>query len=279
MAVKPDNINQKRKNKTNKLNMKLKRLLPILLLVLITASSCTNYKKVPYLQTVDSTYLDRQKVVYDARIMPNDLLTITVNTADKEAAEPFNLTFPTGGTSTGGANALQKYLVDNQGEINFPTVGMLRVEGMTRREAEALILSKISSNFKEKPIVIVSFSDYKISVLGEVSRPGTFTVESEKVNILQALSLAGDMTIYGKRENVKIIREHASGEKEIITLNLNDQNLLYSPNFYLHQNDVLYVQPNEIKARGSDIGAVTTLAFSSISLALTLTNFILNLAK
>ncbi len=260
--------------------MKSKFYLPLIgLAVLLLASSCVNYKKVPYLQPSETTVSATETKMFDAHIMPNDLLTITVNAADKEASEPFNLTFPTGNSGTGGANALQKYLVDNQGYINFPTVGMLRVEGMTRRQAEDLIIQRISSNFKEMPIVIVSFSDYKISVVGEVARPGTFTIANEKVNILQALALAGDMTIYGQRDNVQIIREHATGEKEVFYLNLNDKNVLHSPNYYLQQNDVVYIVPNKIKARGSDIGTVTTLAFSSVSMVLTLTNFILNLSK
>lgn len=267
--------------------MKLKIYLTTLLLVLLTASACTTYKNVPYLQqlTEGSTEWGQTKpqdVIYDARIMPNDLLTITVNASDREAGMPFNLLYPTGsltGSSGIGAQSLQKYLVDYQGYINFPTVGMLQVQGMTRREAESAILSRISSNFKEMPIVIVSFSDYKISVLGEVARPGAFTIPNEKVNVLQALSLAGDMTIYGKRDNVKIIREHANGEKEIIPVNLNDRNLLHSPNYYLHQNDVLYVEPNKAKAQGAEIGSATYLAFSGISILITVVNLVLNLIK
>ncbi len=253
----------------------------IFLLAILT-SSCVNYKKVPYLQKDAKRQVTAQVSKFDAKIMPNDLLTITVNTADREAAMPFNLVYPTGGTSISsslGENALQKYLVDSQGYINFPTVGMLRVEGMTRREAESLILEKISSNFKELPIVIVSFSDYKVSVVGEVARPGTFTIANEKVNVLQALSLAGDMTIYGERDNVQIIREHANGEKEVIYINLNDRSLLDSPNYYLQQNDVLYVVPNKTKARGADIGAATTLTFSSVSILISVTNLVLNVIR
>lgn len=264
-------------------NMKIKIYLPTFVLAVLLASACTSYKNVPYLQTPDyGAQANSQPVVYDARIMPNDLLTITVNTSDKEAGIPFNLTYPTGGLTGGsgiGAQSLQKYLVDLNGEINFPTVGMLRVQGMTRREAEAAILSRISSNFKEMPIVIVSFSDYKISVVGEVARPGTFTIANEKVNVFQALAQAGDMTIYGKRENVKIIRENADGKKEVIQLNLNDRNLLNSPDYYLHQNDVLYVEPNKAKAQGSDIGSGTSLIFSSVSILITVANLILNLVK
>lgn len=258
--------------------MKKKSLL-VLFAVLVMAG-CQSYKKIPYLQ--DSTYTTTQALTYDARIMPNDLLTITVNTSDKEAGIPFNLTYPTGGITGGsgvGAQSLQKYLVDNEGYINFPTVGMILVKGKTRREAEEQILKSIGSNFKEKPIVIVSFSDYKISVLGEVTRPGTFTIANEKVNVLQALSMAGDMSIYGKRDNVKIIREHADGRKEIFTINLNDQNLLNSPSYYLQQNDVLYVEPNKSRAQASEIGPALTLGLSSVGILISITNLIINIAK
>ena len=259
-------------------NMRKKSLL-VLFAVLVMAG-CQSYKKIPYLQ--DSTYTTTQALTYDARIMPNDLLTITVNTSDKEAGIPFNLTYPTGGltgSSGVGAQSLEKYLVDNEGYINFPTVGMILVKGKTRREAEEQILKSIGSNFKEKPIVIVSFSDYKISVLGEVTRPGTFTIANEKVNVLQALSMAGDMSIYGKRDNVKIIREHADGRKEIFTINLNDQNLLNNPNYYLQQNDVLYVEPNKSRAQASEIGPALTLGLSSVGILISITNLIINIAK
>lgn len=256
--------------------------LPIILLIGFT--SCQSYRQIPYLQESDSTMLSTQPVesgpvTYDARIMPNDLLTITVNTVDKEAAEPFNLIYPTGGTVTGGVNALQKYLVDNNGYINFPTVGMIHVQGKTRRQAEELILNSISRNFKEKPIIIVSFADFKVTVVGEVKNPGTFTIENEKVNILQALSLAGDMTIYGKRNNVKIFREHADGTKEVIQVNLNDRNMLHSQNYYLQQNDVLYVEPNKSRAQAAEIGPALTIGLSSVGILISITNLIINLAK
>lgn len=262
-----------------------RKYLPVVLITLFLIG-CQSYKKIPYLQTTTDTAYSEQAiprpVTYDARIMPNDLLNITVNTTDREAGIPFNLLYPSSnpmGGSTTGVQSLQKYLVDSEGYINFPTVGMIRVEGKTRRQAEAQILNSISSNFKEEPIVIVSFSDYKISVVGEVVRPGTYTIENEKVNVLQALSLAGDMSIFGKRENVKIFREHADGSKEVIDLNLNDRELLYSPHYYLQQNDVLYVEPNKARAQSSEIGSMTTLVFSGASILISLTSLIVNLTR
>ncbi len=268
------------------LNMRIRHYLLLFLTAGMLFTSCSNFKKIPYLQDVEKiseTDLESiRPVVYDARILPNDMLTITVNASEREAGLPFNLLYPTTsvtGGSSSGAQSLQKYLVDNEGYINFPTVGMIKLQGKTRREAESAILDKISSNFKEMPIVIVSFVDYKISVVGEVARPGTFRVDNEKVNVLQALALAGDMTIYGVRENVKIIREHADARKEVIPINLNDPYLIYSPNYYLQQNDILYVEPNKVKSKSSDIGTVTTLALSGVSTLISVTNLILNLTR
>lgn len=264
--------------------MKRIKLFSAILLVMIIVASCQSSKKIPYLQVSEATQTNQssqQPVQFDARIVPNDLLNITVNASDKEAGAPFNLTFPTTGAGGGGtgAAAFQKYLVDNEGYINFPTVGLIKVEGMTRRQAEEFILNSISSNFIEKPIVIVSFTDFKVTVLGEVKSPGTFTVPNEKVNILQALSLAGDMSIYGKRDNVKIFREHADGRKEVIDIDLNERDLLYSRNFYLQQNDVLYVQPNKVRAQASDIGPALTLGMSSVGILISVTNLIINLTR
>lgn len=266
--------------------MKLKLVLPISFLLLLFFASCSNAKQIPYLigsENMASIYENNTPVVYDAKILPNDLLTITVNATDKEAGIAFNLLYPSsnpvGGGSTIGVQTLQKYLVDNEGYIAFPTVGKIYVQGLTRREAERAVLSRISENFKEMPIVIVSFADYKVSVVGEVNHPGTFRIENEKVNIFQALALAGDMTIWGKRENVKVIREHGDGRKEVLQLNLNDPYVVFSPNYYLQQNDVLYVEPNKVKAKNSEVGNMTTLMLSSVSILISVTNLLLNVMK
>ena len=130
---------------------------------------------------------------------------------------------------------------------------------------------------KEVPIVTVRMSNYKISVLGEVSRPGTFTVSNEKVNILEALAMAGDMTVYGVRDNVKLIREDEHGKREIINLNLNNAEIVTSPYYYLKKNDILYVTPNQAKAKNSDIGNSTTLWFSATSILISLVSLMWNI--
>ena len=236
-------------------------------------SSCFSYKKVPYLK--DSQEINsqlKQLPMYDAKIMPKDLLTITVNTTDPEVAAPFNLTVQSSGN---GQSSLQQYLVSNEGTIDFPVLGTLQVSGLTKSEAENLIREKLGVYLKETPIVTVRMTNYKISVLGEVASPGMFTISNEKVNIFEALALAGDLTIYGKRNNVKLIREDAAGQREIIELNLNKSDIITSPYYYLQQNDILYVTPNKTKAKNSDIGQGTSLWFSATSILISLANLVM----
>jgi polysaccharide export outer membrane protein len=134
-------------------------------------------------------------------------------------------------------------------------------------------------NDNENPIVTVRMSSYKVSVLGEVNRPGSFTVSKEKVSILEALSLAGDLTIYGVRNNVQLIREDSSGKKSIYFLDLNDANIINSPYYYLQQNDIVYVTPNKVKAQNSSVGSMTTLWFSATSILISLTSLLYNILK
>lgn len=254
------------------------------MVVAFMLGSCSGTKNVAYFQNSATVNLDQSQMLYDARIMPKDLLTITVSTTEQEAAVPFNLTVPTPytagrSTSTSSQPMLQSYLVDNDGYIDFPKVGRLRLGGLTKSEAEKLILNKIQPYMSEMecPIVTVRMSNYKISVIGEVTRPGMYTVSNEKISILEALAQAGDLTIYGMRDNVKLIREDATGKKSINVLNLNDANLINSPYYYLQQNDIVYVEPNKVKAQNSSVGSMTTLWFSATSILISLTSLLYNI--
>jgi polysaccharide export outer membrane protein len=252
----------------------------------IFLSGCSSYKKVPYMQDPETVNAYGKEIpLYDAKIMPKDLLSITVNTTDPQAAAPFNLTVQSplnAGTTnmyTTTQPTLQQYLVNNQGEIDFPVLGKLKVGGLTKNEAESMIREKLQPYLKETPIVTVRMANYKISVLGEVNKPGTFTVSNEKVNVLEALAMAGDMTVYGVRDNVKLIREDAQGKRQIVMLDLTKSDLVLSPYFYLQQNDILYVTPNQTKARNSDIGNTTTIAISATSILVSIASLIVNIAK
>ena len=252
---------------------------------IIILSSCGSVKNIAYLQNSDSIFFASSEYLYDARIMPKDVLTITVNTVNPEAAAPFNLTVPTSFNnqtrSTYSQPILQTYLVDNNGRIDYPVLGTLQVGGLSKSECEKLIHDKILPylNAAENPVVTVRMSNYKISVLGEVNRPGMFTVSNEKINILEALAQAGDLTIYGVRDKVKLIREDAKGRKDVITLNLNDANIINSPYYYLQQNDIVYVEPNKVKARNSTIGQSTTIWLSATSILVSLTSLLYNVLK
>lgn len=250
--------------------------------VIMIFGSCSN-KNVAYFQNSNIVNLEQSRVLYDARIMPKDVLTITVSTSDADAAAPFNMTVPTPLTqsmrTTTSQPLLQSYLVDNDGYIDFPRVGRLHVGGLTKSQAERVILEKIKSYMSkaETPIVTVRMSNYKISVLGEVTRPGMYTVTNEKISILEALAQAGDLTIYGVRNNVKLIREDSTGMKSIHVLNLNDANIINSPYYYLQQNDIVYVEPNKVKAQNSSVGSMTTLWFSATSILISLTSLLYNI--
>lgn len=248
-------------------------------------ASCGSTKNVAYLQNSDSINFEKSRFLYDARIMPKDQLNISVNTTTPEASLPFNLllqnAYQQGRSMSTGAGTLMPYLVDNDGFINFPIVGRLKVGGLTKSEAETLVTEKIRPYLaeSENPVVTVTMASYSVSVLGEVARPGSFQVSREKITILEALAQAGDLTIYGVRDRVKLIREDATGKKSIVTLNLNDANIVNSPYYYLQQNDVVYVEPNKVKSQNSKVGQTTTLWFSATSILVSLTSLLYNILK
>lgn len=256
------------------------------IVMLFLLASCQSYKKVPYMQDVNGVNKAvQQEGLYDAKIMPKDLLTIVVSCTSPELAAPFNLTVasPTNLATTNLMTTtqpiLQPYLVDNEGKISFPVLGELKLGGLTKREAEQLVKERLKPYIKEDPIVTVRMVNYKISVIGEVTRPGTFTISNEKVNLLEALAMAGDMTVYGLRDNVKLIREDANGKQQIISLDLNKAETILSPYYWLQQNDIIYVTPNKAKARNSDIGSSTSLWFSATSILVSIASLMFNILK
>ena len=254
-------------------------------LLLIGITSCNTSKSVAYIQNSDSISYDNSRFLYDAKIMPKDQLTISVNTVNPDASMPFNLllqnSYTQGRSVQSTAGTLMPYLVDNEGYINFPVVGRVKVGGLTKSECENLILDKIRPYMAEaeNPVVTVRMSSYSVSVLGEVARPGSFQVAREKITILEALAQAGDLTIYGVRDKVKLIREDATGKKEIHTLDLTNANIVNSPYYYLQQNDIVYVEPNKVKAQNARVGNMTTLWFSATSILISLTSLLYNILK
>ena len=253
----------------------------VLATFLLTA--CQSYKKVPYLQDAEVVLYNTQDAeLYDAKIMPKDLLTIVVSCTSPELAAPFNLTVATQNNAalnyTTTQPVLQQYLVDNDGNINFPVLGELHVGGLTKKATEQMIVEKLKPYITETPIVTVRMVNYKISVIGEVSHPGVYTVSNEQVNLFEAVAMAGDLTIYGKRDNVRIVRKE-NGQQKLITVNLNDENLIYSPDFYLRQNDIVYVEPNKAKKQSANIGSSTNLLISVTSILISLAGLMVNILR
>lgn len=253
-----------------------------LLTMMLLASACTSYKQVPYMQNSEElATIEQANGVYEAKIQPNDLLSIiVVSSKEPVSSATYNLTVSLPYYESGNLNAqptYQDYLVDAEGNISFPILGKLHVAGLTRVELEKLILDKIKTAFVDEPIVTVRFVDFRISVLGEVQAPGNYVVHNEKLNIFQALALAKDMTIYGLRENVKVIREDSNGKTSVYELDLTNADVVNSPCYYIQQNDVVYVTPNKAKAKGSDVGSTTSLWFSATSILISLTSLLYNI--
>lgn len=266
-------------------NFEMKKLLLSFMAfaMIMALGSCGSSKGVTYFTNIDSISLASSRGLFDAKIMPKDELTIVVKTTVPEAAEPFNLTYTTSGSGGGGtgSNSYIPYLVDNDGFINFPLIGKIHVGGLTRTECEDLIKSKIQPYLArtENPVVNVQMSSYHITVYGEVASPGVIPVDQEKISIIEALAKAGDLTIYGKRDNILLIREDATGEKHHTRLNLNDANLINSPYYYLQQNDAIYVEPNSVKSKNSGIGSSTTIWFSFIGIATSIASLLVTILR
>lgn len=228
-----------------------------LLIVLIVATGCTSPKKVLYLQDVDQYKMQDIKEFYEVKIRRDDLLAIMVNSKDPELALPFNMPVVTYQLGTNmeapGQQRILGYLVDAEGNIDFPILGKMNVDGLTRLEVTEMIKNRlIEGDLIKDPIVTVQLLNYKISVMGEVARPGSFNITSDRVTLLEALSMAGDLTIYGKRDRVAVIREQ-DGKRTVSYHDLRSADIFLSPCYYLQQNDIVYVEPNKAKIGQSGI--------------------------
>ena len=254
----------------------MKKIIPALLMLLLVAS-CSTQKQVPYFQDLKEKESVKIAPPQDIRLKPGDQVTIHVNSKDPELALPLNLTFAN--NNMGSNNTRLAYTVDERGYIDFPTLGEIHVEGKTRDEVakhiKGIILEK---KLVLDPVVIVDFYNQQVSVIGEVNAPGKYDIDKDRFTVLDALALAGDLTIQGKRENITVLREEF-GSQKAYTLNLNDAAQLHaSPAYYLQQNDIVYVEPNTAKAGASSINGNTVRSvsfwFSVASLALTIVTFI-----
>lgn len=255
-----------------------------LLFIIVTAllSSCASQRMLSYFGKVDNAAADsiNQRFVYvsEPTITSGDQLLISISSLDPEAAAPFNLpaaTYQGVSDQIVTSPSLQRYKVDKDGNIELPVLGILHVEGLKKSEFIEMLKTKLEPSLKD-PIINVSVANFTVTVMGEVKNPGRYSVSNERATILEALAIAGDMTIYGKRHNVLITREK-DGKLEFARIDLTKPDLFMSPYYFLQQNDVVYVEPNNARAISSQnvplylsmitsLGSMATVIVSVISL-------------
>lgn len=226
-------------------------------------TSCVSKKDIVYFQndTIDQSQVSNS---YKTIIKPDDVLQITITALDVEAVKPFNLaavTYSTSSNSAIGVAQQQTYLVDTNGEIDFPVLGKLKIGGLTRDELIAFLKNKLEPDYILKPNINVRIANYKITVLGDVQRPGSYPIPNERITILEALGLAGDLNLSAQRNNILVQREEA-GKKVQYRVNLLSKKLFTSPVYYLQQNDVVYVEPNYAKIQSASSNSNTSLIIS-----------------
>ena len=252
----------------------------VFVVLLAMMTSCSTYKKINYLQDVVPDKAERIAINKGILIQPKDMISIVVSSRNPELALIFNLpviSYQAGSESVSGQGSqrLLGYVVDNDGNIDFPVLGLVKAAGLTRWELAKEIKERIiEGNYIKDPVVTVEFMNFKISVMGEVTSPGTYNIEGDKITILQALSLAKDLTIFGRRDNVSVIREQ-DGERVIYQVDLRSASIFESPAYYLQQNDIVYVEPNKVRAGQSTINENN---IKSVSLWVSIGSFLTSLA-
>ena len=249
------------------------------LIGIIFFTSCS-VRNLAYLSDLNEQDAYQEKIANttESKIQPDDLLSVSVVSLSPESNDLFNRgEMPVVGivsnfSATNASSTIYKegYLVDKEGFIDFPVLGRVKIGGLSKTEAKAMLTTQLENYLKE-PIVNIRYLNFKITVVGEVSKPSTFIIPSEKISILEALGMAGDMTHFGKRENVLLIRE-VEGVRTVTRLNLNNKEILNSPYYYLQQNDIVYVEPDRIKAVQA---STNTRNLSILSAALSLATFVL----
>ncbi|MCG2461892.1 polysaccharide export protein [Flavobacteriaceae bacterium F89] len=239
----------------------------------ILLTSCASKEDVVYFQNASNFETLVNKNSFTTKYKVDDVVSIYVSTFDKQASAPFNLY--RGAEENSGSTRMEQvdYLVDEAGEIDFPVIGKIKIAGLSQEELRVLLRQKLSDYLKD-PIINIRLRNFRVTVLGQVNNPGTYTVNGEQITILEALGLAGDMTIKGMRENVLVIRDF-DGTKVYTRINLLDKNAMNSPVYYLTQNDVVYVEPNKSAITASSLDNRATIAISIASIIITSTVILL----
>ncbi|NQZ45268.1 MAG: polysaccharide export protein [Flavobacteriaceae bacterium] len=241
-------------------------LIPMLLGVLLV-SSCATRQDVVYFQNSRNFETIVDESTFSPKFKVDDLVSIHISTLNPEASEPFNLFR---GSQEGGIRPEQvDYLVDKDGEIDFPVIGKVKISGLSPEEVRVLLREKLSDYLKN-PIINIRLKNFTVTVLGEVNRPGQYSVQGERITILEALGLAGDLKLKAKRGNVMVIRDF-DGTKVYTKVDLTNKDILSSPVYYLTQNDVVYVEPNQSAIRTSSLDNTTNIYISIASILITST--------
>lgn len=263
-----------------------------LLLVVIVTSSCTASKKVPYFQSkaerkgkiVD---LPSYRLENTVRFKPDDILGITVNVpGEQSVASDYNLPLVPAATSENSTEDFvstgigrQAFLIGKDGTIDFPVVGIIKVAGYTQGELEKYLKERLSEKLVAPSIVTVRLLNFKITMTGEVGAPGSYTINGDHINLVEALALAGDMTISGKRDDIRLLRPKPDGGYTEVSLDITKEDIISSPYFYLQQNDIVYVIPNSQKTQSAEVSPRWGFITGVASFAMSLFAFILVLAK
>jgi polysaccharide export outer membrane protein len=243
----------------------------LLFILVLQFSSCVSKKDIIYFQNDE---IDQMKVSnsYGTIIKPDDLLQITVTAIDADAVKPFNLGTVNVSVTSNNAMGLQQqlnYLVDTKGEIDFPVLGRLKIGGLSRDELITLLKSKLEPDYVLNPNINVIITNYKVTVLGDVRKPGSYNIPNERITILEAIGLAGDLNISGQRNKVLVHREE-DGKKIQYSVDLLSQELFTSPVYYLQQNDVVYIEPNYARIQSASANSNTNLFISITGLVITM---------
>lgn len=248
----------------------------LITLGILSITSCVSKKDIIYFQNDE---IDQAKVSnsYKTIIKPDDLLQITITALDTEAVRAFNLaavTYSTSSNSAIGVAQQQNYLVDSNGEIDFPVIGKLQIGGLSREEFIAMLKDKLDPDYIKNPNINVRLANYKVSILGDVRSPGSYTIPNERITILEAIALAGDLNISAERRDITVQREEF-GKKVTYNVDLLSKNVFTSPVYYLQQNDIIYVKPNYARIQSASANSNTTLFISVTGLIITIVSLLI----
>jgi len=251
----------------------------IFLYITILFSSCASKKNLIYFYNSPTINSKDSSISYTPILKADDLLGITVSSIDLDAVKPFNLpivSYTTNGQAY-GTPTTQGYLINSDGTIDFPIIGKIKLAGLSRTDATDLLREKLKI-YISNPIINIRILNFKITVIGEVRSPGTYTIPNERITILEAIGLAGDLNITGVRKNVLVIRE-INGIKTGFRLDLTNSEIINSPLYYLNQNDVIYIEPNKARVNSANSSANISIVLSSISVLISSIYLILTVSK